>query len=266
MDPITIASLLALGAIVGLLVGLTSVGSGALMTPILLLDFTNVVGKIFVVGTATTQGTVSKMIVSLRNYRKKKLNNDYIFIISLAGIPTAAIGAFYSSTLISWNLFPPILAAVLALTGILIIGMLRFEKINLGKDPKVTSELRVKGIVIGLVVGLIAGLTGVSTGSILVASLILILKFPTKTAVNIAIFEGGIILLAATLAQLYLGHVNFLVTGLLLVGGVPAMLVGNNFKDRVNQKKLGYLVALVIIFESARTLSSFFFGKSFFFF
>ena len=47
-------------------------------------------------------------------------------------------------------------------------------------------------------------MTGISTGSLLVASLIIILGFKPHTAVNVAIFEGGIILLAATITQLYL--------------------------------------------------------------
>lgn len=264
MDPFTMATVIALGLVVGTLVGLTSVGSGALMTPILLLDFSGIVGKTLVVGTATAQGTVSKFVGNVQNYLKRAIRFNYLFIISITGVPLAAIGAFYSTALINWNLFSPLLATVLAIVAIIIIVQARLEKLNVTKEPKINRRARIKGALIGVVVGLIAGLTGVSTGSILVAALILILKFPNRTAVAMAIFEGSLILFAATLAQLYLGQVNFPFTGLLLVGGIPGILVGGYFKDRVDQRKLGYIIAAVILLESARTLSSFFFGTTFF--
>jgi len=269
MDPITIAAVIALGALVGFLVGLTSVGSGSILTPILYLDFSSSLSTLFVVGTSTTEGTITKFIASARNYLRNTLRKDYAFIIAITGVPTAAVGAFFSADLITWNLFQPILAAVLIAVAIAIIYDAKFRnKKNEKKltDPKMDSRLKVKGMAVGLVVGLIAGFTGVSTGSLLVASLIVFMGFSPRTAVTIAVFEGGIILLAATIVQLYLGHVNFLFTGLLVLGGIPAILVGSHFKDRVNQRLLGYGVAGLIIFESARTLSQFFWGKKFFFF
>ncbi|MDE1860671.1 MAG: sulfite exporter TauE/SafE family protein [Candidatus Micrarchaeota archaeon] len=266
MDPITIAGIIALGFVVGALVGLTSVGSGALMTPILLLDFGGLVGKTFVVGTATTQGTVTKFFGSLQNYFKKSLRPNYLFMISITGVPLAAIGAFYSSAIISWNLFPPLLAAVLLAVAVLMIYQFRMRRVVHTKDPEMGRSLRIKGLAVGVVVGLIAGLTGVSTGSVLVSALIILLKFPSRTAVSVAIFEGGLILLAATITQLYLGHVNLPFAGLLILGGVPGILLGGHFKFRVNQRLLGYGIAGVIILEASRTLSSFFFGKSFFVF
>ena len=265
-NPITFTSAVMLGLVVGVIVGLTSVGSGALMAPILLLDFGSIVGKTLVVGTATTAGTVEKFVVSLRNYFKKTLKMSYALMIAYTGVPLAAVGAFYSSVLIKWNLFSPLLSGVLLVVGLVIIVQSKLEKINYTKDPPMTRSLRIRGLLVGVVIGLVAGLTGVSTGSLLVASLILLLKFPNRTAVTIALFEGALILFAATATQLYLGHVNLPFTGALLLGGIPGILIGNHYKDRVGQNILGYGIAIVIIFEAARTLSAFFFGKSFFIF
>lgn len=266
MDPITVATIIALGLVVGAIVGLTSVGSGALMTPILYLDFAGVLAHNLVVGTATAQGTITKFVASARNYLRGKLRPDYTFMIAITGVPLAVVGAFFSSSFVSYNLFAPFLALVLLFVGIGIILQLRAKKMNHAEDPKLTPRLKRKGMLVGMGVGLIAGLTGVATGSLLVSSLIILLKFPNKTAVTIAIFEGGLILLAATATQLYLGHVDLTFTMLLIVGGVPGILFGSHFKDKIDQKILGYGIAGVIILESARTLSSFLFGKSFFFF
>ncbi|HVA82721.1 MAG TPA: sulfite exporter TauE/SafE family protein [Candidatus Aquilonibacter sp.] len=266
MDPITMLGVIALGLAVGAIVGMTSVGSGALMTPILLLDFGGVIGKALVVGTATTQGTIIKFVASARNYFRKGLRGEYAFMIAVTGVPLAIFGAFFSKSFITWNLFQPLLSGVLLLVGVLIIVQLKTNRMNHTENPKVSGRLRAKGMLVGLVVGLIAGLTGISTGSLLVSALIILLRFPNRTAVNIAIFEGGLILLAATFAQIYLGNVDFPITGLLVVGGIPGILVGSHFKDKINQKLLGYGIAGVIIIESARTLSNFLFGKSFFVF
>ena len=266
MDPITIVTVLALGLGIGIIVGLTSVGSGALMTPILYLDFSSALARNLVVGTASAQGTIIKFAASARNYYRKKLRPDYAFMIAITGVPFAVIGALFSTSFITFNLFSPLLALVLLAVGVLIIVQQKASKISHTEDPKMTVKLKRKGWAIGIVIGLIAGLTGVATGSLLVSSLMLILKFPNRTAVSIAIFEGGLILFAAAATQFYLGHIDIAFTGILLLGGIPGVLIGSHYKDRINQKLLGYGIAGVIIFESARTISAFLTGKSFFFF
>ena len=230
-SPSTIASLLVLGLIVGIIVGLTSVGSGALMTPILYLDFSKVLTHAQAVGTATAQGSLTKIVASIRNRLKNALNSSYAFTIAITGVPTAIIGAFLTKLATSYTQFQVVLAAVLIIAALSIIYQVRVRKDNYSSvDPKVDTNFKLKAMLIGVYVGLIAGVTGVSTGSLLVASLILVLKFKPHTAVNIAIFEGGIILLAAGITQVFLGNVAFLATGLLILGGVPGILIGNHYK------------------------------------
>lgn len=266
MDPITMLLLLGLGAFIGLLVGLTSVGSGALLTPILLLDFSSVVTGAAVVGTSTVYGTVTKIVASAKNFWKRQINSGYAFFIAITGVPTAAIGAFFTTAIINSNLFSPLLAALLIVLAFLIIYDTKIKEKTVKNDPKMDRKLRLKGMFVGLYVGLIAGLTSVSTGSLMVASLILFMRFKPHTAVNIAIFEGGIILLAASVVQTYLGNVNFLAAGLLIIGGIPTILIGNYYKDKVNARLLSYGVAGLILLESARTISQYLWGKKFFIF
>ncbi len=266
-SPVTIVSLLILGLVVGIIVGLTSVGSGALMTPILYLDFSKILTHAQAVGTATAQGTVTKIVASIRNRLKNALNSSYAFTIAITGVPMAVIGAFLTKIATSYTQFQVVLAAILVIAALSIIYQVRARKHSYSSvDPKVDTNFKMKAMLIGAYVGLIAGVTGISTGSLMVASLILILKFKPHTAVNIAIFEGGIILLAAGITQVYLGNVAFLATGLLILGGIPGILIGNHYKDNIGEKVLTYGVAGVIIFESARILASYFFGKTFFIF
>ncbi len=227
----TSAVLAAPGAFIGLLVGMTSAGSGALLAPILLLDFNSVVGKPFVVGTATTYGTITKFVGSARNYLTRSLKSSYVLMIAATGVPTAAIGAFYSSALITWNLFSPLLAIALIVVALLIVLGQKLKKAKSYVDPEMNRNVRIKEMAIGLYIGPIGSFTGVSTGSLLAASLIVLLKFSPRTAVTIAVFEEGVILLAATAVQLYLGHVNFPVTGLLALGRIPGILIGSHLGE-----------------------------------
>ncbi len=264
MDLITSAWLLITGASIGLIVGLTSIGSGSLLTPTLELDFSSVVAGAAVVGTATLYGTITKLVASGHNYMKNRLDSGYAFIIAVTGVPTAAIGAFFTRPLIASDLFQPLLAVILVVAALSILFDVRIRNREIRKDPELTLGLRLKGAAVGAVVGIVAGMTGVSTGTLLVAALILVLEFRTHTAVTLAIFEGGLVLLAALVVQLYLGNVNIPVSALLIVGGIPGIIAGNHYKYRVNGRMLSYGVAGVIIFESARTISQFLWGKRFF--
>ena len=105
-SPATMIDLLRLGLVVGTIVGLTSVGSGALMTPILYLDFSRVLTHAQAVGTATTQGTVTKIVASIRNYMKKSLKSGYAFMIAIGGVPAAVVGAFLTKWAANMHYFP----------------------------------------------------------------------------------------------------------------------------------------------------------------
>lgn len=255
-----------LGAVIGVLVGLTSVGSGSLLTPILSLDYSQFLTGALAVGTATTAGTIMKVVSSIRNYLRRSLQKGYAFMIAITGVPMAVIGAMLTDTIVKWNIFNPLLSSVLIVAALAIIFEIRRGgKDRVYSDPRMTPGLRIKGMAVGAYVGLIAGMTGVATGSLLVASLMIILKFQPRTAATVAIFEGGIILFAAMLVQIYLGNVNWLFVGLLLAGSIPGILIGNHYKDTVNQRFLGYAIAALIIFESARVVLKFL-GLDFFIF
>jgi len=149
-SPSTMISLLILGVIVGIIVGLTSVGSGALMTPILYLDFSNVLTHAQAVGTATAQGSVTKIIASIRNHLKKALNSNYAFTIAITGVPMAIIGAFLTKIATSYTQFQVVIAAVLVIAAISIIYQIRINKDDHSyEDPKVDTNFKIKALMIG---------------------------------------------------------------------------------------------------------------------
>ena len=264
LDPITMIGLTALGFIVSLLVGLTSVGSGALITPILYLDYGSIISHSVAIGTSATQGSITKSVGSLHNYLRKSLYSAYAFTIAITGVPFAVVGAFLTKSATSYTAFQLFMAAILIIAAALVIFQAAIYKNSEGKkDPKIDTKFRIKGAIIGIYIGLIAGITGIATGSLAIASILLFLEMRPHTAVDLAIFEGFIILLAATLVQIFLGNVSLPVTGLLVLGGIPGIVVGSRLKGRFNTRTLTYLIATVIIIESIRIIANYFFPNAF---
>ena len=264
LDPITAIGLIALGFVVSLLVGLTSVGSGALMTPILYLDYSSIISHSVAIGTSAMQGSVTKSIGSIHNWLRKSLYSTYAFTIAITGVPFAVIGAFFTKTATSFAAFQLFMAAILIIAAVLVIFQTSiYGKSKVKKDPKINATFRIKAATIGIYIGLIAGITGISTGSLAIASILLFLDMQPHTAVDLAIFEGFIILLAATIVQISIGNVNFQITGLLVLGGIPGIIVGSRLKGRLNTTALTYLMAAVIIFESASMIINCFFPNLF---
>ena len=267
LDPITMAGLVILGFVVSMLVGMTSVGSGALMTPILYLDYSSVISHSVAIGTSATQGSITKLAGSLHNWMRKSLYSTYAFTIAVTGVPFAIIGAFMTKTATSYATFQLFIGAILIIAAAVVIFQAAiYKRSEKGSDPQVDRRFRVKGAIIGSYVGLIAGVTGISTGSLAIASIMLFMDMKPHTAVDLAIFEGFIILLAATAVQIYLGNVNLLITGLLALGGIPGIILGSRLKGRFNTTTLTYLIAFVIIFESIRIITNYFFPNRFFIF
>ncbi len=265
LDPITMIGLIALGFVVSMLVGLTSVGSGALMTPILYLDYSGIISHSVAIGTSTTQGSITKSIGSLHNWLRKSLYSTYAFTIAITGVPFAAIGAFFTKTATSFAAFQLFMAAILLIAAALVVFQANiYGKSKVKKDPKMDLVFRIKAATIGIYIGLIAGVTGISTGSLAIASILLFLDMQPHTAVDLAIFEGFVILLAATIVQISLGNVSLPITGLLALGGIPGIIAGSRLKRRLNTSVLTYLIAAVIIFESARIIVNYFFPRLFF--
>lgn len=259
--------LIVLGFVVSLLVGMTSVGSGALMTPILYLDYSSVISHSMAIGTSATQGSITKSVGSLHNWLRKSLYSTYAFTIALTGVPFAIIGAFLTKTATSYATFQLFVGAILIIAAAVVIFQASiYKRSQSGADPKVDLKFRIKGAIIGTYVGLIAGVTGISTGSLAISSILLFMKMKPHTAVDLAIFEGFIILLAATVVQIYLGNVNLPITGLLAAGGIPGIIIGSRLKGRLNTSTLTYIIAAVIIFESLRIITNYFFPNRFFIF
>src|SRR5262249_43883162 len=178
------------GVVVGLVVGLTGMGSGALLAPILIL----IVGvpPVTAVGTDLAFASITKVFGGFEHVRQKTVNYRTAALLGLGSLPAGLLGVQLLEYLRRHYSVETINAVVLrTLGGVLILsalaigfGLLRTRLA--AAPPRPSGDATRPALLVGLgaAVGLLVGLTSVGAGSIVVALLSLISPLPAATIVG----------------------------------------------------------------------------------
>lgn len=239
------------GLLVGVLVGLTGVGGGSLMTPILVLAFgfhpTTAVGTDLLYASATKtvgsgvhgwRGTVSWRVVGL---------------LASGSIPAALLtlivigGADRESAEIN-RIITALLGVTLVLTAIAtffrgrIVTRLApwFNRLRIGQIGLLT-------VMLGLVLGVLVTLTSAGAGALgMTALLILYPNLPVKRLVGSDIAHAVPLTLVAGLGHWWLGSVNGVLLLSLLLGSIPGIVLGSLLATRAPDRVLGPILATTL--------------------
>ncbi len=243
------------GLVVGVMIGLSGMGGGALMTPLLILLG---IRPVVAVGTDLVVMTVTKAVGA---WQHRKLGNvDYrtVWRLALGSMPGALMGVGILVALrdvagISVDVFiSRLLGGVLVLVGLVLLARYLTFKRHLSFPwaalllAKVCSH-RLFLPVMGLLVGLLVGMSSVGSGTLLVAALSLTLRRPFAQIIGIDVTHGALLTAAAAAAHLAVGHVDIPLTANILVGTVPGVVIGSRLSVRVPDRRLGTVVAMVIL-------------------
>ena len=225
-------------AVVGLLVGLTGAGGGALMTPMLILLFS--VKPAAAISSDLVAAVVMRPVGAAVHLHKGTVNLRLVGLLSLGSVPMAFVGAFLLNEM--GNSSPDQKNVEIALGAALLIGaaamVLRYildrrsPRARTGKIAEVTIR-PVPTVLIGMVGGLIVGITSVGSGSLMI--ILLLFTYPMLSAgklVGTDLTQAVPLTAAAALGALTFGHVEFGVTASIIVGSVPAVLVGSLLSSR----------------------------------
>jgi uncharacterized membrane protein YfcA len=231
-------------AVVGLLVGLTGMGGGALMTPMLVLIF----------GITPTAAITSDLVAALFmkpcgvaiHWRAKTVNKDVVRYLCLGSVPAAFLGTYVFHLLGQSALAEHRLEILLG--AALIIGSLAifYRSIFIEAPPKGADHVAVRRlptIAIGAVGGFMVGLTSVGAGSLILVLLVMVYpKLSNKHLVGTDLAQSLPLTFSATLGTLLFNHVDFSLTSSIIIGSVPAVIVGS----LLSSKSEGYLLRRVI--------------------
>jgi uncharacterized membrane protein YfcA len=239
---------------VGLLVGMTGIGGGSLMTPLLVL-FTST-APVTAVGTDLAYGAVTKTVGAIKHWRQNTIDVSLSSWMALGSVP-ASIGGVYALDVLEKHLGKSfdrflllLLAVAIAFTGIVTLVRAIFLKQMIARERDVVHMRtihRVAAFGLGLSVGFMLGLTSAGSGSLIALGLILIFRLTPYRVVGTDIFHAAILLWAAALAHVVAGNVDYALAGTLLFGSVPGVWIGSRMSVRLPAGTLRTVLGVVLI-------------------
>ncbi len=240
-------------AIVGLLVGMTGAGGGALMTPMLILLFG--VTPSTAISSDLVAAVVMRPIGAAVHLRAGTVNLHLVRWMVIGSVPAAFAGAYLLHLLghsksAQHNVEVALGVALLVGATAMVIRFgldRRGGRTRQGKVTAVTPR-PAPTILIGVIGGLIVGITSVGSGSLMIV--LLLFLYPTIGAgqlVGTDLTQAVPLTLAAALGALAFGHVEIGVTISLIIGSVPAVLVGSMLSSTIPDRYVRPAIAFVIL-------------------
>ncbi|MGH3023379.1 MAG: sulfite exporter TauE/SafE family protein [Gaiellaceae bacterium] len=245
------------GLLIGLLVGMTGMGGGSLMTPVLVLvfDFNVVVA----VGTDILHGAIFKTIGAWRHRVLGHVHARLACWLALGSVPASLAGVWVIELLEDRygddvnDIASRILGAALVLGGLGFLIKTFVHRREADNRPyRLRNRDRVLAFVIGLFGGFILGLTSVGSGTFFGLMLLLLFPLTAPKIVGTDIAHAAILLWAAGLAHLSADNVDLAATGWLALGSIPGILLGSQWTVRLPERTIRLALGLVLLLAGLR--------------
>ena len=247
-------AIIAFGLGVGLLVGMTGIGGGSLMTPLLILVFG--VKPVTAVGTDLAYGAVTKTVGGWRHFRQGTVDMTLSGWMACGSVP-AAIGGVYVLDVLERaygeefdELMLTLLAIALLLTGVMTLARALFLKHLHGRERdsvEMDGRSKVSAVGLGAVVGFVLGVTSAGSGALIAVGLILLFRLVPTRVVGTDVFHAAILLWAAAAAHLVSGNIDFALAANILLGSIPGVWLGSGLSVRVPTGALRTTLAIVLL-------------------
>jgi uncharacterized protein len=241
------------GFVVGGLVGLTGVGGGSLMTPLLIVGM-NVKATV-AVGTDLLFAAITKASGAWTHARRDHVDWRLTLALAVGSVPAAAVTtAWVGRTAQVMSTTRTALGAVLVLTALAVLLRPHLMR-NTPEVAAPPAHPRVYAVLIGLVLGVLVALTSVGAGALGVTALLLL--FPTLPMIRIVgtdIAHAVPLTLVAGVGHAAFGNVDFLLLGGLLIGSIPGITLGSRFASRIPERALRYTLSAVLCVAAVKLL------------
>ncbi len=252
LDPLMVLA----SAAVGFLVGLTGMGGGALMTPMLVLVF----------GVTPSSAITSDLVAALLmrpagvlvHWRRGTIRGPLVRYLSYGSIPAALAGTATLSILghsaTAEHRLEVALGAALVLGGVAMVVRARRPGAG-GARGRDLAPRRALTVAVGVLGGFMVGLTSVGAGSLVLV--LLVALYPglgNDELVGTDLAQSIPLTLAATIGTVLFNHVAFALTASIVVGSVPAVVVGSLLSTRANGRGLRRVIAAVVVLSGLKYL------------
>jgi len=249
------------GASVGFIIGLTGVGGGALMTPLLLLfGFPTQVA----IGTDLLYAAVTKSGGMVTHARLGHVNWRIVRLLATGSIPAALVTGwvlknYFSDAEQYTSILTTSLGFMLILTASVLVLRPYIQKLH-NKVPheegvllNISLKKTLTAILFGVVLGVFVTLSSVGAGAI--GTAVLMILFPALAATRVVgsdIAHAVPLTLVGGLVHLGLGHVDFQLLAALLLGSLPAIHYGSKLASRLPNRVMHPLLALMLFLLGVR--------------
>jgi uncharacterized membrane protein YfcA len=246
---------------IGIVVGLTGMGGGALMTPVLVLFFH--VTPLAAVSSDLVSSAIMKPVGSFVHLRNGTVRMDLVRWLSYGSVPTAFLGVIVARALGHSSHVDKLIenalgaALVIAAAGLFLRAYLRLAERARNRDghreadPQGPPNIVVRPIptlIVGAIGGLVVGMTSVGSGSLIIVALMLL--YPTLRAselVGTDLVQSVPLVASAALGHVFFGDLKLPVTGALLIGSIPGAYIGAKLSTRLPGAMIRRALAFILL-------------------
>ena len=253
-------SLLALkilvGFVVGVLIGMSGVGGGVLLLPVLIFGLR--VPAIVAVGSDALFNFFTKIPASLMHLKKETVRRKVVVALACGSIPGSVCGVkllmyirhIYGDGVN--NFIKSAVGVLLIVIPMLMLFQRRIEEKVANRPPTMKGFAGM--VLIGLVAGFLVGMTSVGSGSIIMMLLLLFYSFPPKINVGTDIVHAVVLTGVTGFMHFRLGNVDPGLVVSLLIGSIPGGLIGSHIATRLPMLWLRRLLCALLLITGARML------------
>jgi uncharacterized membrane protein YfcA len=247
-------AIIVFGLGIGILVGMTGMGGGSLMTPLLILIFG--IQPTTAIGTDIFYSAVTKTVGGWRHLRMKTVNMELVKWLSIGSVPAAVLGVAIVSVLEKHigearldSLVYAVLGGTLLMVGVITLARALILR-NLVDERdrfEVGRKHKVAAIAIGATTGFVIGITSAGSGTVIAILLIAVYRLAPKKVVGTDVFHAAILLWAAGIAHWVGGNVDFVLAGNILLGSIPGVVIGASLSGKAPQGFIRTALGIVLI-------------------
>lgn len=255
--------LVLVGLVVGILVGLTGVGGGSIMTPMLVQVLG--VNPLVAVGTDLLYSVPTRLYGAWLHRKQGTVNAEIVKALLWGGLPASFVGlavlywlrhAFDIKLIETWTKHAIGVALFLAAAMIIARPFFKRRELPASSEPfSWSGSQRARTMLLGAVVGLVVTLTSIGSGAVTLPLLSLTLPLvglPELIGSDIAF--AAFLIPAAAIGRWTMGDVNAPLAINLLLGSLPGVFIGSKLCGKMSQTWLRPAVALTLVFVGTRLI------------
>jgi uncharacterized membrane protein YfcA len=251
-----IAFKILVGFVVGVLIGMSGIGGGVLLLPVLIYGLG--VPPIIAVGSDALFNFFTKIPAGLMHLNKGTVRRRVVVALAVGSVPGSMGGVAlltHIRTLYGSGVNDFIKTAVgvlLIVIPMLLLFQRRIEESVIRRPPTLRSFAGMA--VIGLVAGFLVGMTSVGSGSIIMMLLLLFYSFAPKVNVGTDVVHAVVLTGVTGFLHFHLGNVDPRLVVSLLIGSIPGGLLGSHLSTRVPMLWLRRILCALLLMTGARML------------